>query len=94
MAEERRVSDGLKCEVSSLSAQVNCLEAQLADARERAQQDRLQLNDVLRTARLDAKSDNALQQLNDQLKSLKQQVKNSNSFTASISTCMHQIKLV
>lgn len=64
----------MQSDVASLSAQVSCQEAQLADAKDRAQQDRLQLSDVLRTARLDAKSDDALQQLNEQLKSLKQQV--------------------
>lgn len=65
----------LLLEKSSVSTSLELLTKQLRDAEKRSETDRLQLLEVLKTAKLNSGSEDALVQLNEQLKTLKQQVK-------------------
>lgn len=74
VSDQGRELDQLRSEATRASAEVLSLTGRLTEAEKRAESDREHLSELLKTARLDAQSENALQELNDHLKSLKQQV--------------------
>ena len=63
-----------KTEVERLTSQIHEVNAQLRDAKKESERTKQDLDEILRTAKLDRESENAIGQLHDQLKSLQQQV--------------------
>ena len=63
-----------KTEVERLTSQIHEVNAQLRDAKKESERTKQELDEILRTAKLDRESENAIGQLHDQLKSLQQQV--------------------
>ena len=66
--------DMYKTEVERLTSQIHEVNAQLRDAKKESERTKQDLDEILRTAKLDRESENAIGQLHDQLKSLQQQV--------------------
>ena len=66
--------DMYKTEVERLTSQIHEVNAQLRDAKKESERTKQELDEILRTAKLDRESENAIGQLHDQLKSLQQQV--------------------
>lgn len=66
--------DMYKSEVERLTSEVHEVNAQLRGARNESERTKQELDEVLRTAKLDRESENVMGQLHDQLKSLHQQV--------------------
>lgn len=64
-----------RTEVDRLTSEIHEVNAQLRDARNESERTKQELSDVLRTAKLDKNSDDVIGQLNEQLKSLHQQVR-------------------
>ena len=63
-----------KTEVERLTSQIHEVNAQLRDAKKESERTKQEMDEILRTAKLDRESENAIGQLHDQLKSLQQQV--------------------
>ena len=66
--------DMYKTEVERLTSQIHEVNAQLRDAKKESERTKQEMDEILRTAKLDRESENAIGQLHDQLKSLQQQV--------------------
>ena len=74
LSTQKSLAESYKMETERLSAQVEELTTRLHASDEKLEKQKQQLNDVLRTAKLDANSDDALDQLGEQLRALQKQV--------------------